>query len=268
MNTGPKYLIMGIVNVTPDSFSDGGNFLDPSLAVDQCVRLIDHGADYIDIGAESSRPGAVAITPDAEWQRLEPVLGLLAQRNIAAKISIDTRNPQTMLKAAQAGISMINNICGLADSDTLKQLAATDKMEYLAMHMSGSPGDMQNKPLAAAAARVAVENFFHSADRELRDAGFAEDEIWLDPGIGFGKTDAANVNLIANTRQWSRRFNIGIGVSRKSWLGRTLEIPVPKDRDSASKMLELGLWIAGAKLIRTHDVKRLNGIRVLLERAG
>ena len=171
-----------------------------------------------------------------------------------------------MLKATAAGVTMINNISGLADPETLRLLAAIQSIEYVAMHMTASPDTMQDQPLTAGAAPKVVEEFFVSAEAGLLAAGFSPDQIWLDPGIGFGKTDAANVNLIAQTVRWSSRFNLAVGISRKSWLGRTLGIPLPLDRDHASKTMELGLWIAGAKLIRTHDVKRLDVLRSLLLR--
>jgi dihydropteroate synthase len=264
MSKARDYLIMGIVNVTPDSFSDGNLFLDPKKASEQCFYLADDGADYIDLGAESSRPGASVITPELEWQRLEPVLDLLARRQLGAKISVDTTNSSTMLKATAAGAVMINNISGLADPETLVKLAAAGKTEYIAMHMAGTPDTMQKAPLRASDATKEVESFFATAKQELLEAGFVPEQIWLDPGIGFGKTDAANLNLMAETVPWSRKYNIALGISRKSWLGRTLDIACPTDRDKASKTMEFGLWIAGAKLIRTHDVKGLSVFRTLL----
>jgi dihydropteroate synthase len=126
---------------------------------------------------------------------------------------------------------------------------------------------MQNDPLNVATAGNVVGKFFSFAEEQLLNAGFAADRIWLDPGIGFGKSDGANLNLMTRTGEWGRRYNIAIGVSRKSWLGRTLDIPIPKDRDKPPKVMELSLWIAGAKLIRTHDVKGLNVFRTLLQRA-
>ncbi len=267
MKVKDRFRIMGIVNVTPDSFSDGGLYASPAQAFEQCLRLVDAGADYIDLGAESTRPGAAALTAQAEWQRLQPVFERLGQRDLGARISVDTRNTATMVKAVAAGARMINNVAGLVDDPTLKHLAGIEAMEYVAMHMAGTPANMQQHPLNGAEAVEKVESFFATATEKLLAAGFGSDQIWVDPGIGFGKTDPANLRLLAMTKSWSDRFNLVLGVSRKSWIGRSLNVPLAQDRDKPSKLLELGLWISGAKLIRTHDVRGLGELRNLLQRA-
>jgi dihydropteroate synthase len=253
---------MGVVNLTPDSFSDGGRFLDPSAAVDHALALIDAGADWIDLGAESTRPGSIPVQDDEEWKRIEPVLRRLLSK---AHISVDTRHSSTIRRAVDAGVSMINNVAGLSDDATMEYAARSGKVSWVAMHMAGTPETMQLHPLGAKQALTEVEGFFDSAHRKLTQAGFGPQQIWMDPGIGFGKTDGANVGLLAKTLDFAKRWNIVIGVSRKSLIGRTLQIPDPLLRDGPSKMLELGSVIAGARMIRTHDVKGLEVLRRLLD---
>jgi len=266
MKKSKDFMIMGVINITPDSFSDGGFFLSPEKALDHCLKIESEGADYLDIGAESSRPGAKSIGPKIEWERLKPVLEKLASSNLKAKISIDSKNDETILRAADAGASMINNINGLSSDKTLNTIAKIPNIEYMAMHIHKSPQTMQLEPMNAKKAIESVSSFFDSSKLKLVNAGFNEKNIWLDPGIGFGKTDEANIQLMQMTAHYAKKHNIAIGVSRKSWIGRTLGLDNPVDRDGPSKMMELGLWMLGAKIIRTHEVKTLAKLRDLLIR--
>lgn len=256
--------IMGIVNVTPDSFSDGGRFFSPQSAVDRAMEMIADGADWVDIGAESTRPGSAPVSPDEEWRRLDPVVNALVQRLGGERVSVDTRHPETMRRAAHAGARMINNVAGLVPDDVLRELARVPGMAYVAMHMRGTPETMQRDPIDGDAAVTEVERFFVESAERLRSAGFSPDRVWVDPGIGFGKTDAANIKLLEATSAWARRWNVMVGLSRKSFMGRLLGIDDPVARDPASKMLELGQMMAGAGMIRTHDTKTLARLRGLL----
>lgn len=262
-------LIMGVVNVTPDSFSDGGQFFSPALALAQARKLIDDGADIIDVGAESSRPGAAPLSSDEEWQRLLPVLGNL-RHTIASTyphvlLSVDTVKPDIMVKAADLGVDIINDISGGLDLKVLRQLVNYKSLQFIAMHMHGEPGTMQKNPLNGPEAVTAVEHFFSGAKTRFEEAGFAPERLWLDPGIGFGKGDEGNYHLIKQAKFWAERYNLAMGVSRKSFIGRVLGIERPKDRDDASKMLEIGLIAAGVQMIRTHDVLRLRRLVTLME---
>lgn len=256
----PNNLIMGVVNVTPDSFSDGGRFFKPEDAVDQVLRLVDDGADIIDIGAESSRPGAALISSDLEWQRLEPVLEKLFRRDIGCQISIDTNKDETMLRLVDTPVRIINDIKGGASRSTLEALAVKD-MTYIAMHMHHTPETMQLDPLDGEDAVRQVEDFFKSTAENLERCGFSKECIWLDPGIGFGKTDRANIALMKSSISQSRKWPVVVGVSRKSFIGRLLGIDDPLQRDHPSKMLELALMLAPVKAIRTHDVATLRRLR-------
>lgn len=257
------FLIMGVLNITPDSFSDGGKFIAPEKAIDQAYRLYEDGADIIDLGAESSRPGSQEVPMKEEWQRLEPVLKALQQSDIKAELSVDSKKPDILLRSINYNVTYLNNIDGLVKDSYLTEIAKHKNVKYIAMHMHKTPETMQREPLKASEAISEVFQFMYRSHQRMIDAGFSPERIWLDPGIGFGKTDAANIQLLAKTHELAQKFNLTLGVSRKSWIGRTLSIKNPIDRDPPSKMMELGLAMAGAKMIRTHDVKALNDLRDL-----
>ncbi len=261
---GRKPLLMGVVNITPDSFSDGGVWLKPEDAASHIEQLIADGADLVDLGAESTRPGAKSIDTDEEWSRLEPVLNRISRKSLSVGLSIDTRKPEIMLRAADYGATWFNDVAGHADRSHLKRILSYPGSNYIAMHMPMNPDIMQKHPLSPKSAVASVDAFFNSRWDEASAAGFPAERIWLDPGIGFGKTDAANVQLMDQVARWSKRYQIMMGVSRKSLLGRTLGIENPKDRDAPSKMLEFGLILLGAKLIRTHNVAPLRRLVSLL----
>ncbi len=260
-----SFLIMGVLNVTPDSFSDGGQFIDPDNALQKALSLVDDGADIIDIGGESSRPGAQTLDVETEWQRLEPLLKALRQKAPQIRLSIDTCKFEIARRALPYDPEFINNINGLYNKEELTLLARQKTLSYIAMHKKGSPKDMQTQPLTFQQVSNEVEGFFHTAKKELLAAGFSKDQIFLDPGIGFGKTDAANIKLMSQTSQFTTSYNLALGISRKSWIGRTLAIKDPLERDQPSKMMELALAMLGAKLIRTHEVKTLVKLRELFE---
>ncbi len=259
-------LIMGVVNITPDSFSDGGDFLDPGRAVARIEQLFDEGADIVDLGAESSRPGAQAVDLEEEWRRLKPILERLSQIPLPTRawISLDTYKADVMVRALDYRVQIINDIKGEADAKTL-QLIANKGLTYLAMHMHRDPQAMQITPLDGPEALRAVDAFYRQTHARLKSFGFCDERIWLDPGIGFGKTDRANLWLFKQALQLVPHYEIVLGISRKSFMGRILEIDDPRDRDPASKMLELSGLFAGVRAIRTHDVRRLKKLLNLLQ---
>lgn len=264
---GRHPLIMGVVNVTPDSFSDGGSFFSPAAAVEQVLQLFRDGADIVDIGAESSRPGATFLTVDEEWGRLSPVLTMLEKRGCSGVLSIDTNKPAIMERVVDRGVQYINDIRGGTEEGILRHLAQKG-IGYIAMHMHERPEIMQRQPLDAAEALVHVEQFYRETHQRLLCCGFPAKKIYLDPGICFGKTDAANMQLMAQAMNAARRFNILLGISRKSFLGRLMDRPVPLERDDVSKGLELGFMMGGIQMIRTHNVKPLVKMRQLLRSEG
>ncbi len=222
------------------------------------------GADLIEFGAESSRPGSAYVDESEEWKRLEPVLKRIPSINLKIRFAIDTRKPSIMRRAVDHGISLVNNIEGLTDDATMRWLAA-NRVGYIAMHMHRTPRDMQKFPINRAEVASSLDPFFQSATAKLLEHGFSADNFFLDPGIGFGKTDPANLEIISSVSVWSRSYPIAVGVSRKGFLGRVFGASDVSQRDPASKALEFMLAISGVRLIRTHDVRRLATILALNE---
>ncbi len=260
--------IFGILNVTPDSFSDGGDYDSTHLAVNRIQELLEAGADFIDIGAESTRPGAVPVSENDEWLRLGPVLQEIKAHGIISRVSVDTRHPKTMLRAAELGVRWINCVGGLPDDEILLSLKKwNSEIGFVAMHMHGQPLTMHLNPLSPAGAVKRVSAFFDSAMEDLKAAGFREAEILLDPGIGFGKTDAANLLLMAKCSSWSSTWPLAVGISRKGMFGRLFGVQDPKDRDPVSKVTETALALAGVRMIRTHEVASLAKCLTLLAEA-
>ncbi|MHB8665938.1 MAG: dihydropteroate synthase [Burkholderiales bacterium] len=242
-------LIMGVVNVTPDSFSDGGRFFEPAAAVAHARRLVDEGADLIDLGAESSRPGAAAtVSVDEELRRLRPVL--LGLRDLP--LSVDTVKPEVMRVALAEGAAMINDINALRAPGALDAVAAADAAVCL-MHMQGSPGTMQQSPRYADVV-AEVKAFLRERIDSARAAGIAPERLLIDPGFGFGKTLEHNLELLRRLREFAE---LGVpllaGWSRKSSLGQITGRPAD-ERLAASIAAALIAAQNGAAILRVHDV--------------
>ena len=247
--TAPQ--VMGIVNTTPDSFSDGGQFADAAAAIDHCKRLIDAGADILDIGGESSRPGAVAVSLDEERRRVLPVLE--AVLSMGHPVSIDTTKPALMAEALALGVDIVNDINALRLPGALDVIAAHPTCGVCLMHMQGDPASMQAQ---ARYADVLTEVSALLQDRltALTTRGVAADRIVLDPGIGFGKTVEHNVELLRRQRELlSLGRPLLVGWSRKSTLG-ALTGRVVGDRLAASLAAALAALVQGASILRVHDV--------------
>jgi dihydropteroate synthase len=241
---------MGVVNVTPDSFSDGGRFLEPGAAIARAEALIGEGADILDVGAESSRPGARGISTDEELSRLMPVLEGLS--GCAVPVSVDTVKPEVMRAALGAGASMINDIGALRSDGALEAVAASDAAVCL-MHMLGEPRTMQQSPgYRDVVAEVAA--FLEERVAAAGAAGIARERIAIDPGFGFGKSVAHNFELL---RKLDRIADIGppvvAGWSRKSTLG-AITGRAADDRLAASLAAALLAVQRGARIVRVHDV--------------
>jgi dihydropteroate synthase len=244
-------LVMGVVNVTPDSFSDGGRFLEPAAAIAHAHRLIEEGADLIDLGAESSRPGAVAlVTAEEELRRLLPVLRGL--RDAPVPLSVDTIKPEVMRAALAEGATMINDINALRAPGAVAAVAAADAAVCL-MHMQGTPGTMQQHPSYADVV-AEVKAFLLERVRAARDAGIALERIAIDPGFGFGKTLEHNLELLRHLREFEvLGVPVLAGWSRKSSLGQITGRPAG-ERLAASVAAALIAAQNGARILRVHDV--------------
>jgi len=247
---------MAVINLTPDSFSDGGRFLDHAQAVAQAQRLVEAGAAIVDIGAESTRPGAAPVSEDEELRRLLPVLEAL--RDLVVPISVDTRRPGVMRAALAAGASMINDIESLTAPGALGVVAASDCAVCL-MHKQGDPATMQRAPHYRDVV-VDVKTFLAERIAAAQRAGIARERIVADVGFGFGKTDAHNLTLL---RRFAAFSDLGVpllaGLSRKATLGRITGRAVG-DRLAASLAAALLAAQAGAKILRVHDVRETRDV--------
>jgi dihydropteroate synthase len=244
---------MGILNVTPDSFSDGGQFLDPQAAVRHGLALVAEGADLLDVGGESTRPNATPVPAEEELRRVLPVISQLAAR-VAVPISIDTMKPAVARAALQAGASLVNDVGAHRTDPAMWRLVAETGAGYVAMHMQGTPQTMQQHPTYQDLLGE-VDAFFGDRLQRLAACGVASDQVALDVGIGFGKTAAHNLQLLAGLarfQEWNRPLLLG--VSRKSFIGQVAHGTTVTERLPGS--LACACWgvQAGAHIVRTHDV--------------
>jgi len=241
--------IMGILNVTPDSFSDGGSFVTVAAAVAAGLSMVADGADIVDVGGESTRPGAPAVSPSAEQARVVPVVRALAERGV--RVSVDTRNAATMAAALDAGALIINDISGLTHDPAALALVARRGCPVVLMHMRGTPETMRQQAVYAdVAAEVAAELWERVAAAEA--AGIRRDAIVLDPGIGFAKD--ADQSMAVLRALPALGFPILIGVSRKSFIGAIAGEADPSRRLPGSLAAALFALSRGAAILRVHDV--------------
>ena len=246
-------LIMGIVNVTPDSFSDGGHFARTDDAVAHALRLSDEGADILDIGGESTRPGAAAVTVEDELRRVIPVIEKLAGKTAAA-LSIDTSKAAVARAAAAAGAEIINDVTALRGDDDMPRVAAESGCAVVLMHMQGTPRTMQLNPHYD---DVVAEVAGHLAQRvgAAQAAGIGPERIAIDPGIGFGKTVEHNMQLINGLGRFAALGHpVLLGASRKSFLATLAHCADVEDRDRPTAVLTALGYGFGARLFRVHAV--------------
>ena len=235
---------MGVLNVTPDSFSDGGRWLDPGAAVAHGLRMVDEGADVVDVGGESTRPGADPVPVDEELRRVVPVVEALAPH---VRISVDTRKAEVAEAAIAAGATLVNDV-----SASLAPVAAAagPHVGWVAMHMQGDPRTMQRDPSYA---DVVAEVRAFLVERAT---GAGVDEVWIDPGIGFGKTMEHNLTLLAHLDELvATGYPVVVGTSRKSFLGRLTGDAAADDRVEASVATAAWALSQGAAMVRVHDVR-------------
>ncbi len=243
---------MGIVNVTPDSFSDGGKFFDHAAAVEQGLQLAAHGADILDIGGESTRPYATPVSVDDELRRVIPVVQALCEQAQVA-VSIDTSKARVAREALAAGAEIINDVTGLQGDGTMLQVAVETQAGVCAMHMQGTPQVMQDNPTYADLL-TEIEDYLRARRDALVAAGIDLQRICLDPGVGFGKTHEHNLTLLANCERFHRLERpILIGHSRKGFMGKVLGDKTA-DRTAASIGVALALANQGVQVLRVHDV--------------
>ncbi len=242
---------MAIINVTPDSFSDGGLSSSTEAAVTRGLRLLEEGADLLDVGGESTRPGAVPVPADEELRRVIPVVEQLAATG--AIVSIDTSKPAVASAAVDAGAEVINDVTGGSSPDMPGTMAETGAGVIL-MHMLGSPRTMQANPVYQDVL-AEVDDFLAARAEQVIAAGVAATAVTIDPGIGFGKNVTHNLELIAGLgRLVDRGFPVALGASRKAFLGKLTGIEEPRGRDGATAVTTALGFERGARVFRVHDV--------------
>ncbi|MCI4369320.1 MAG: dihydropteroate synthase [Thermoplasmata archaeon] len=249
---GERTLVMGVVNVTPDSFSDGGRFLAPRDAIAQALRLESEGADLLDIGGESTRPGAKSVDPEEEWSRIAPVFEALDGK-VRVPLSVDTRNSSVARRAVSAGADLINDVSGLRDP-AMRKTAADTGAGVVIMHMRGTPETMQENT-EYGDVRLEVFSALQDATALAVDDGITTDRILIDPGLGFGKSYEQNLELLGHLGELrSLGFPVLVGASRKSFLGKALGGAELGERLEAGIAAAVMAAIQGASVVRSHEV--------------
>ncbi len=254
---GERTLVMGVLNVTPDSFSDGGNFLEPESAIERAFVIANAGADLLDVGGESTRPGSQETRAAEELDRILPVLEGLRGR-LKIPISVDTRRAAVAELALRAGAEIINDISGLKNDPKIAEVAARHGVPLILMHMRGEPRTMQVGPFARDVMKDVIQGLRWSV-AAARKAGVAKSQIILDPGIGFGKSFAQNYELLQKLPQLAKLgYPLLVGTSRKGFLGATLardgKPAPPEERIWGTAATVTASILIGAHIVRVHDV--------------
>jgi dihydropteroate synthase len=245
--------LIGILNVTPNSFSDGGKFLKVEEAVRQGIKMAEEGADIIDVGGESTRPGSDPITIEEELSRVIPVIKALSKET-DVPISIDTYKSEVAKKALDAGAEMINDISALRFDPKMKEVVAEYQSPVVLMHIKGTPKNMQENPYYENVIKEIIE-YLRESIQLAKDAKVKEENIIIDPGIGFGKRLEDNLNILKNLKKFSiLNCPILVGPSRKSFIGRILDLPVEERLEGSLAALAVAI-MNGANIVRVHDVK-------------
>lgn len=257
---------MGILNVTPDSFSDGGRYDEADRAVARGLQMIDEGADVIDVGGESTRPGSQGVSVEEELRRVIPVVAELASRT-ATPLSIDTSKAEVAAQALSAGATLVNDITALHGDSDMARVVARANAAVILMHMQGTPRTMQRRPRYRNVVED-VRGFLREAARRAGEAGIARSRILLDPGLGFGKTVSHNLALLRRLdRLVSLGFPVVVGPSRKSFIGQTLGVEVD-ERLAGTLACVAAAQRAGAHMVRAHDVRETVQLTRMLRAIG
>ena len=249
-----RTLIMGVLNVTPDSFSDGGRYAEPGSAVDHAQSMIQDGADIIDVGGESSRPGAEPLSAETEWARVSTVFKAMATTE--ACISIDTYHVETARRALELGARIVNDITALRGDPQMAEVVASAGCDCVLMHMQGTPQTMQQNPRYEDVIDE-ISAFFEERLSFAVRAGIAEQALWLDPGFGFGKTPHHNLEILRRLGEF-KEFGrpLLVGTSNKGTIGAVLGAPLNDRREGTAATVALAI-ANGADCVRVHDVRAM-----------
>ncbi len=251
---GSRTFVMGIVNVTPDSFSDGGKYFDPAAAIAHGVALVEAGADLLDVGGESTRPGAAEVSSEEELRRVVGVIAGLRRACPATLVSIDTSKAAVARAAVDAGAAMINDVTGLRGDPLLVKVAADTGVALCVMHMLGTPRTMQQDPRYGDVVEE-VKAFLAGAAEQAIAAGVARNRILVDPGIGFGKTTDHNLTLVRRMGDFrTLGFPLLVGTSRKNFLGQVTGKPAPERGVATAATVAILAAAGAADVVRVHDV--------------
>jgi dihydropteroate synthase len=264
MTPGAPALLLGIVNVTPDSFSDGGRFFDADAAVEHALRLVEQGADLLDIGGESTRPGSQPVALDEELSRVIPVIRRLAEQT-SVPLSVDTNKAEVARQALEVGAHIINDITALRGDPAMPEVVRSFRAGVILMHMQGTPATMQIDPRYHDVVAEVV-SFLEARLQACLDLGIARSQVVLDPGIGFGKTAEHNMLLLAHLDELRRLGRpVCLGVSRKGFLGKLGRRP-PEQRLAGSLAAVCYTLLRGsAQIFRVHDVAETRDVVMLLD---
>ncbi len=244
-------IVMGILNITPDSFSDGGLYLDADAAVEHALAMVDAGAAIVDVGGESTRPGSDAVDPTEEWERIGAVIAALAGRGLC--VSVDTRHAEVASRALAAGASIVNDVSGFRDP-AMVGVAAKSGCGCVVMHMAGEPKTMQDNPVYDDVV-AEVRDYLRDSAAALEEAGVDRSRICIDPGPGFGKTPKQTIELMRNLHELVHLgYPVMVAASRKSYVGYAYGVEEPHERDVASAAEALLACELGASVVRTHNV--------------
>ncbi len=251
-----KPCIMGILNITPDSFSDGGLYFDEKKAIEHAQRIVEEGADIIDIGGESTRPGSEPVPVEEEIRRTIPVIKTIS-KSLKIPISIDTYKSEVARRALDAGASMVNDISGLRFDPDMPKVVSEYKVPVIIMHIKGRPKDMQQNPVYEALIPE-IMDYLRISIRLASNFGIPENKIIIDPGIGFGKTFEHNLEIIKNLKEFTLLGKpIAVGVSRKAFIGKILgDVPPSERLEGAAAAVTISIF-NGANIVRVHDVKEM-----------
>ena len=256
LELGSRTHVMGILNVTPDSFSDGGLYANAERAFAHAREMAIAGADIIDIGGESTRPGAEPLSEEEELRRIVPIIGRVATE-LTVPVSVDTYKSAVARSALEAGASIVNDISGLRFSPDMARIAADDGAAVVIMHIKGTPRDMQQNPVYDDVVLEVMSFLAEGVEIALR-AGVDREKILIDPGIGFGKTVEHNLTLLSRLDELrSLGRPIVLGTSRKKFIGTIIGIPVPDQRDDGTAATVTFGIERGASVVRVHDVARM-----------
>lgn len=255
LNLSKRTHIMGVLNITPDSFSDGGKFLDPETAIMHAIEMEREGADIIDVGAESTRPGSEAISEDEEIRRLKPVVAALLEK-LTIPVSVDTYKSRVAEAMLKMGIHLINDISGLRFDENMALVLAKHKSPVVVMHIKGTPKDMQKDPHYDDVIQE-IYAYLENSVNLASQAGIEKEQVVIDPGIGFGKRLRDNYEIIRHLRKFEPiGCPILLGPSRKSFIGKILNLDVDQRLEGTAAAVAIGVY-NGAHIVRVHDVKEM-----------